>query len=205
MTQVLFTFSKQRNRNGAFFVNGTRLASPMRVTISRPPSSKSQTSSLEPLSSLKLKRRKVELTTVRFMMYHKAMTFKDEETAKDILLTKNPRKCKALGRETKGFRNEIWDEVKLKIVEQGSYLKFTAGEGPTGEKLKQKLLATGDRELVEASRFDRVWGVGFTADNLRKGENGPAPRGLWGENLLGKALMSARRRIREEEAAQNMP
>lgn len=70
------------------------------------------------------------------------------------------------------------------------------------EVLKRKLLATGERELVEASRFDRVWGVGFTVEELRrtqKGERRGAEREKWGQNLLGKALMSARKRIREEE------
>lgn len=58
--------------------------------------------------------------------------------------------------------------------------------------LKDRLLATGERELVEASRGDRVWGVGFNAkDALSRREE-------WGLNLLGKALMRVRKRIREQ-------
>jgi ribA/ribD-fused uncharacterized protein len=55
------------------------------------------------------------------------------------------------------------------------------------------LLATGDRELAEASPFDRVWGIGFTADCAEMN------RESWGQNLLGRALMDVRARLREEE------
>jgi predicted NAD-dependent protein-ADP-ribosyltransferase YbiA (DUF1768 family) len=70
---------------------------------------------------------------------------------------------------------------------------------PDREELKNKLLATGDRELVEASRFDRVWGVRFAREQLRMGKKGGYGREKWGENLLGKALMAARGKIRAEE------
>jgi ribA/ribD-fused uncharacterized protein len=80
--------------------------------------------------------------------------------------------------------------VKLQIVEDGNYLKFTQNDG-----LKRKLLETGDAELVEASPRDRVWGIGFGPEDARR-----AAREEWGENLLGKALVSVRERIRREES-----
>jgi ribA/ribD-fused uncharacterized protein len=130
------------------------------------------------------------------MMYQKALTFSDTKTANEILLTSSPRKCKGLGKATKGFENAVWDKVKSQVVEQGSYLKYTRSE-----ELKKKLLATGDRELIEASPFDRVWGVGFNPEQCRQGKKSGAWRELWGQNLLGKALMTTRKRIREEEEA----
>ncbi|KAI0450455.1 DUF1768-domain-containing protein [Xylaria acuta] len=57
------------------------------------------------------------------------------------------------------------------------------------------LLATGSRELVEASPFDRIWGVGFAA----KGAEGR--RDKWGMNLLGKCLMDVREEFRKEAEA----
>lgn len=125
-------------------------------------------------------------------MYHKALTFSDTKAADEILRTADPKKCKALGQQVKNFTDEVWDEVKLQIVEQGSYLKFTS----RGDTLKNKLLATGERELVEAAQRDRVWGVGFSAKELRMGK---IRREDLGENLLGKALMTARQRIRDED------
>jgi ribA/ribD-fused uncharacterized protein len=79
---------------------------------------------------------------------------------------------------------------KLRIVEEGNYHKFTISED--AESLRAMLLATGERELVEASPMDRIWGVGFAADNA--GQN----RVRWGQNLLGKALMNVRAKLREE-------
>ncbi|KAK7742427.1 hypothetical protein SLS62_010735 [Diatrype stigma] len=55
------------------------------------------------------------------------------------------------------------------------------------------LLATGDRLLVEASPFDRTWGIGVSA------KEADAKRELWGLNLLGQCLMDVRERFREEE------
>lgn len=45
------------------------------------------------------------------------------------------------------------------------------------------LLQTGNALLVEASPYDRVWGIGTTSLN---------PKDFRGENLLGKALMQIR-------------
>ncbi|TVY81866.1 N-glycosidase [Lachnellula suecica] len=137
----------------------------------------------------------------QYMMYRKALTFSDYATAKEIMLNTSPRTCKALGRATQGFDEKVWDKCKLQVVEEGSYLKFTQGVGEEAEELRQNLLATGKRELVEASPFDRVWGIGFSQDQCKKGNKWIAGRDKWGQNLLGKALGAARERIREEEEA----
>jgi ribA/ribD-fused uncharacterized protein len=81
---------------------------------------------------------------------------------------------------------------KLRIVEEGNWHKFTKSKEVA--KFKKLLLDTGDRELVEASPEDRIWGIGFGADTA------DANREQWGENLLGVALMNVRRRIREQES-----
>ena len=54
------------------------------------------------------------------------------------------------------------------------------------------LLATGERELVEASPLDRIWGVGFAEKDAERN------RSRWGENLLGKALVHVRGRLKQE-------
>jgi ribA/ribD-fused uncharacterized protein len=75
-------------------------------------------------------------------------------------------------------------------VTQGNYYKFTISSDAA--QLREWLMETGDRELVEASPADRIWGIGFTEKDAK--ENGER----WGQNLLGKALMEVRRKIREE-------
>ena len=44
----------------------------------------------------------------------------------------------------------------------------------------------------QASPYDRIWGIGYGAAKA------DANRESWGENLLGKALMRVRERLRRE-------
>ncbi|KAG9192872.1 hypothetical protein G6011_11606 [Alternaria panax] len=125
-----------------------------------------------------------------WMMVQKARCFGDEEVAKQMLETANPKEHKALGRKVRGFDEKVWDKCKLEIVTQGTYHKFTISED--AENLSRMLLATGERELVEASPYDRIWGVGFAERHAEKN------RYRWGQNLLGRALMNIRTRLREE-------
>jgi ribA/ribD-fused uncharacterized protein len=124
----------------------------------------------------------------QYMMHQKAVSRNDEIAAAAILNTPYPREQKDLGRAVANWDDAAWDTVKEKIVEEGSYMKFSQNKG-----LRDKLLMTGDRELVEASASDRVWGVGLNAKSaLSRRED-------WGTNLLGKCLMKARERIKEEK------
>jgi ribA/ribD-fused uncharacterized protein len=74
-------------------------------------------------------------------------------------------------------------------------LKFSVSEDAAA--LRALLLATGERELVEAAPGDRVWGIGFAE------REAGARREAWGENLLGKALMDVRARLRRGEGEGN--
>ena len=123
-------------------------------------------------------------------MYHKAIVFDDQEIADKIALEPEPKEQKSLGRQVKGFDNKKWKAEREKIVEDGNWWKFTQ---PKEGDLSRTLLETGDRLLVEASPYDRVWGVGYDAANAT------ANRDNWGENLLGRALMRVRDRLRAEE------
>ncbi|RDW59909.1 hypothetical protein BP6252_12996 [Coleophoma cylindrospora] len=125
----------------------------------------------------------------QFMMYCKAGRFHDHETQRRVLATTSPKEQKRLGKLTAGFTDASWDEVKSVVVVAGTIAKF--GQNP---KLKGKLLATGDRLLVEAASRDRIWGIGYTAKHAM------SYRQHWGENRLGKALMEAREHLRQEDA-----
>jgi ribA/ribD-fused uncharacterized protein len=130
------------------------------------------------------------VTAEMYMMVQKARLFGDTATAAKMLDTTDPKRQKALGRQVKNFDAQVWDERKLGIVEQGNWYNFMASHD--AERLKGWLLATGERELVEASPYNRVWGIGFAE------RNAAASRAAWGENLLGVALMRVRKRLREE-------
>ncbi|KAK5168091.1 uncharacterized protein LTR77_006659 [Saxophila tyrrhenica] len=142
----------------------------------------------------------------QYMMYHKAMTFNDRLTAGLVMKATSPCKQKGFGQQIAGFDGARWNQVKSTVVQRGNYLKFTQCNNAASFKaddvgepapLKGLLLATGERELAEASHFDRVWGIGFRAD-VALG----VPRSRWGENLLGKALMHVRGELQREAEAQ---
>lgn len=121
--------------------------------------------------------------TEQYMMYCKAMTFGDKEMAAKIMDEPTPSAQKAMGRKVKGYDQQKWDEVKLEIVTQGNIYKFDQNED-----LREILLKTGDKTLVEASPYDKIWGIGL-------GEFDPKceDESQWqGENLLGIALMKVR-------------
>ncbi|KAF2872109.1 hypothetical protein BDV95DRAFT_571487 [Massariosphaeria phaeospora] len=130
-------------------------------------------------------------TTEMWMMVQKARLFHDAATATRMIDTLDPKTHKALGRQVKGFDQKIWDEYKSPLVEAGNYHKFTVSDDAA--TLRGLLLSTGDREIVEASPYDRVWGIGF-AESVAESN-----RRRWGGNLLGKALERVRSRLREEE------
>ena len=50
------------------------------------------------------------VTTEMWMMVHKARCFNDEEIAKQMLETTDPKTHKELGRMVSGFDEKVWDE-----------------------------------------------------------------------------------------------
>jgi ribA/ribD-fused uncharacterized protein len=118
----------------------------------------------------------------QYMMYQKARTFGDMDMATKIIKNPNPEICKKLGRQVRNFDPMIWSHKCMYIVTKGCLLKFN--QNPN---LKQFLIATGDCILVEASPYDRIWGIGYSGSNAVKVE-----KIKWGQNLLGKCLMKVR-------------
>jgi ribA/ribD-fused uncharacterized protein len=125
----------------------------------------------------------------QYMMYYKAETFEDNETAQKIMATDCPRTCKKLGRQVKNFDYAQWECVRYHIVAKGCYYKFCQWN----KEIRDILLNTGESELVEASPYDRIWGIGFEEKDAE------ANRNKWGANLLGKALMEVRQMLRREK------
>lgn len=123
----------------------------------------------------------------QYMMAMKALFFGDHETHEKIMKTSDPKKQKALGREVKNFDANKWNTICRQIVYEANYAKFHK------EPLKNVLLSTGDKEIVEASPYDTIWGIGL-------GENDPNrfDKSKWrGTNWLGEALMKVRADLRK--------
>lgn len=133
-------------------------------------------------------------TAEQFYMYCKAALFDDLNVQARLLATRDAKEQKRLGgvASLRGFDAARWDGVKVRVVEVGNMAKF--GQNP---QLRKVLLDSGDKVLCEAAGEDRIWGIGFSEAHARR--HGPANRVHWGQNLLGRALMVVRERLRLEE------
>ncbi|WP_327432084.1 NADAR family protein [Streptomyces sp. NBC_01236] len=126
-------------------------------------------------------------TAEHWMMASKARLFGDKEAERRAIDAPNPALAKKAGRLVRRFDDAIWERERFGIVAEGSVRKFAAHAD-----LREFLLGTGERVLVEASPLDRVWGIGLAADDERAAD----PEQWRGPNLLGFALMEARGRLR---------
>ena len=123
----------------------------------------------------------------QYMMYQKAVLFRDMDIALQILETDNVGKIKALGRSVKNYDDTIWSGIRQIVVYNGLLEKFGQNE-----ELKEKLLETHEDILAECAVQDRVWGIGLSMKDDRRFDMGE-----WqGQNLLGFTLMLVRDTLR---------
>lgn len=81
-----------------------------------------------------------------------------------------------IAERSKTVRRSDWDEVKVSVMRD-----IVRSKAAQHEYVRRKLLATGDRELVENSWRDDFWGWGPNRD---------------GQNILGKLWMEVRSELR---------
>jgi ribA/ribD-fused uncharacterized protein len=129
-------------------------------------------------------------TAEHYMMAEKARLFNDLATLQKILAVPHPHAAKALGREVQNFHPALWEEQRCQIVVRGNLAKFSQHS-----QLKNFLLNTGDRILVEASPIDKIWGIGLAADSPAAERPDRWP----GLNLLGFALMAVRHQLQAQD------
>jgi ribA/ribD-fused uncharacterized protein len=94
------------------------------------------------------------------------------EVADAILLAPSAHEAFKIAERNKAKRWERWEDFKVEIMRDLLRLKVAQHE-----YVRRKLLATGDRELVENSWRDDYWGWGPNRD---------------GRNMLGKLWMEVR-------------
>ena len=122
----------------------------------------------------------------QYMMYSKAVCFKDDKIAKQILATEDCAKIKAFGRNVTGYDENMWNGVRQIIVYEGLKAKFSQNTD-----LKRQLVDTGDAVLAECAVRDQIWGIGLSMGDPNRFE-----RSKWkGNNLLGYALMLVREQL----------
>ena len=131
--------------------------------------------------------------TEQYFMYMKAIVFGDEEIAKQILADGDPKKVKALGRKVQNYDEQVWNDKRYQIMLKANVAKFSQNED-----LKELLLSPEyeGHGFVEASPYDKVWGVRMYESNPDIDDESK-----WkGLNLLGKVLDETRKIILEEDS-----
>lgn len=84
-----------------------------------------------------------------------------------------------IAERNKEYRRSDWDDVKVDVMRD-----ILRAKAEQHEYVRRKLLATGDRELVEDSWRDDFWGWGPNRD---------------GQNMLGKLWMEVRAELTPNE------
>lgn len=117
-------------------------------------------------------------------MLEKAYMFKDTEKVIEIKKSITGTEAKKIASTIKKFDKNIWNSHKYDIMYDICLQKFAKNK-----PLLNILHKTGNKILVEASPYDKYWGVGISKhdDNILIEKN-------WlGLNKLGEILMDIRR------------
>ena len=119
-------------------------------------------------------------------MWEKAVFFGDMDIAELIMKTPSPNQNKKLGRIVKNFNADVWLSAGYEIMVAVNLAKFSQNL-----ILKDVLLSTEDKIIVEASPYDTIWGIGLYHEDDRVLDE----KNWKGMNLLGKALMEVRKKL----------
>jgi len=115
----------------------------------------------------------------------KALIFPgDTKTITSAYQIYKPNEAKTFGRKVPSFNNEVWDRIKFPLSIYTQYHKFS--QSHNAKKATIDLILLGC-DIVEASHYDQIWGIGLSIQN---------PKILdinkWqGLNLLGKSIVKA--------------
>ena len=123
----------------------------------------------------------------QFYMYSKALHFNDKQQADNILKATDPVIQKRLGSKIARFKKDVWNKRSQSVMETGLFAKFK--KNPS---LKDILLSTDEKILIEANKYDRYWSCG-----LPLFDNKIWSQKEWkGQNTLGQLLMKVRERLK---------
>ena len=118
-------------------------------------------------------------TTEHYFQAQKFPTRPEHQEA--IRVEENCDKAKEMGYQSEGFRKD-WGAVKDQVMYEALLAKFTQHTD-----LAEKLIKTGNAQIVEHTEEDKYWGDGGDGGN-----------DTIGKNMLGKTLMRVREAIQQK-------
>ena len=118
----------------------------------------------------------------QFYLSQKAKFFGDNFTARKIMNEENPTQQKQLAKKIENVDQVKWSAVCDRIMKDGLRAKFRQNV-----KLKEFLILTGKKTIIECNPNDKYWGVGMALKN----------KNIWTKkefagNRLGQLLMEIR-------------
>jgi ribA/ribD-fused uncharacterized protein len=137
----------------------------------------------------------------QYMMAHKALLHNDAGALARIMEVDDPKTHKALGRKVKGYDEALWVSHRESVVATGIRHRLGLGEpgllcSASAGLHRRELLMSGQAQVVEASPYDVIWGVGV---NVKAALRGQRKEGAL--NLLGRCLEAVRSEIAANEGA----
>ncbi|MES2569993.1 MAG: NADAR family protein [Verrucomicrobiota bacterium] len=109
--------------------------------------------------------------------FFQAQKFAEREVQERIRHATTPKEARALGQSRSFKLRPGWDTIRETVMLKALRIKFRV------PAVRDLLLSTGERMLVESSPFDYFWGAG---------QNGS------GQNRLGHLLMQVRSELRQD-------
>ena len=95
--------------------------------------------------------------------YFQAMKFVNNEYINRIKNAKTPREARILGRSRKYPLRLDWNDVKDDVMRKALHAKFSQNKN-----IKNFLISTNDKKLIENSPFDSYWGSGIDFNGLNR-------------------------------------
>lgn len=108
--------------------------------------------------------------------YFQSKKFDDIAVVNKIINAATPKEASNIGRDRLNKKRDNWRDIKKDIMFEAVLYKFEQNED-----IKQKLLSTGDEEIIEETVKENYWGIGPNYD---------------GENNYGKILCKVRDYLR---------
>lgn len=111
--------------------------------------------------------------------YYQAQKFENDDVRNQIINAETPKIASQIGRDRNHKLRKNWEEIKQQVMYDAVLFKFEANPD-----IREKLLATGEEEIIEETVKENYWGCGPLKD---------------GQNNYGKIVMLVRNHLRKKK------